>query len=170
LLNAGADVRARDTRGRSAVWLAAARGDSPMLAVLVTAGGKAFAAQADAEGSTPLHAAAGAGHDGIVARLLALGVGTNTATRAGNTPLHIAAAAGQVAVLQRLLVAKAEIDAKNNRGDTPVFVAVRARQLEALRALVKAGADRRLRNADGQNAAEVATAAGFTELVPLLKR
>jgi ankyrin repeat protein len=69
-----------------------------------------------------------------------------------------------------LLAAKAEINAKNKRGDTPVFVAVRARQLAALRALVKAGADRRLRNADGQNAAEVATAAGFTELVPLLKR
>ena len=72
-------------------------------------------------------------------------------------------------MVKRLLTAKAAKDARNTRGDTPVFVAVRARQTETLQILLAAGADRRLRNADGQTAAEVATAAGFLDLLPLLK-
>lgn len=170
LLGVGADTRAVDNRGRTAAWYAASRGDLDILDALLKANARALVALAATDGSTPLHAAAGAGRDAAVARLLSAGADVAAVTKTGNSSLHVASAAGQVPVIQRLVAARAKVDSKNARQDTPLFVAVRARQLGAVRALLAAGADVRLRNADGQTAAEVATAAGFTELLPLLKR
>jgi ankyrin repeat protein len=70
-----------------------------------------------ANGSTPLHAAAGSGNKRVAQLLLARGANIHAKNNEGDTPLH-SARSKEVA---ELLIAKgANVNAKNNEGFTPV--------------------------------------------------
>ena len=70
-----------------------------MTSLLLDAG--AEVAAADKDGAQAVHHAAGAGHDGAVARLCAAGAKLDAASGAG-TPLHWAAGAGRAVVVAQV--------------------------------------------------------------------
>ena len=73
-------------------------------------------------GSTPLHAAAFSGHEGVVRILLGAGADVAATDNAGSTPLHWG---GRFEVVVRLLVEHgADVSAKANDGRTPEDIAM----------------------------------------------
>ena len=150
LLNAEAQVDAKDEGGRTPLhWAAAARSEKckKLAELLVKAGAKVSAT--DHNGRTPVEFAglsmaktlvklgkldnkldedlAAAASEGNVAetdKLLALGANVNS-TSSGKTPLHWAAQGCHEKVAERLLNAEAQVDAKDEGGRTPLHWAAR---------------------------------------------
>jgi ankyrin repeat protein len=98
---------------------------------------KAEADCSDADGTTPLMAAAKYGHSSIFALLLKAHCSTNQADHSGNRALHWAAATGNTEVVrllfnwylgkQKQFLAAMEL---NNRRETPLHLAVREGHLD----------------------------------------
>ena len=103
LLDAGADIDARDDSGSSPLHLAAWKGQIPTVEVLVSA-----RANLDARGlygDTPLHLAASYGQSGVAAVLTNANADINAKDHAGKTPLDWARESNQSATVAMLLVA-----------------------------------------------------------------
>jgi len=88
LIEAGADVNAKDYDGMTPLNSAASRGFFTFFPALRDAG--ADVNTKDNAGMTPLHWAAYLGHIEVVQILLSLGADINAKTNSGSTPLHIA--------------------------------------------------------------------------------
>ena len=132
LLDRGADINARDGRGRtplhaaarSCLWVgeATCRG---VVGALLDRGADVDAR--DAAGRTPLHGAAGGHVPGVGVELIRRGADVEARDDDGRTPLHVAAQYGgtfggrQVAV--ELLERGADADARDAEGTTPRQVA-----------------------------------------------
>ena len=104
LLEAGADVNARDRRDRTPLHEAADRGNVAATRMLLEAGANVNAR--DEWGCTPLHKAAG-GDIATTRMLLEAGADVNARDRRDRTPLHEAADKGNVAATRMLLEAGA---------------------------------------------------------------
>ncbi len=89
---------------------------------------------------TPLHWASGAGHQDVVAWLLAQDLDVQVKDRFGTTPLHLAAAEGQTQVVGYLLERGADVNASDDYGYTPLANAAYNQHLEAAKLLVARGA------------------------------
>ena len=148
LLDQGADARAAEPDGTTALhW--AARGASPDAVERLLAAG-ADAEQANRYGVTPLALAAESGEPAVVGALLAAGADPNTATPAGETVLMVAARTGRVPVLDRLLEAGATVDATESwRGQTALMWAAAENNADAVARLLAAGADVEARSSSG---------------------
>ncbi|RLB56162.1 MAG: hypothetical protein DRI34_09535 [Deltaproteobacteria bacterium] len=133
LLFRGADVLARDDRGRAVLHAFFSRRnwrlDEQLLQLLLRAG--ADPAARDASGKTPLHLAARRGRAGPVRVLLAAAASVAARDRHGSTPLHLAARAGAVEVLQTLVKAGARIAAVDERGRSALALAATADECPA---------------------------------------
>jgi ankyrin repeat protein len=177
LVGRGADVRARDGKGGSALDLAVSC-DAPGLALFLLAAG----AEADpppAHSPTPLHHAARKGYLGVVEELLRRGadVRRRDGERGNYTPLHHAAQEGHAKVIKALLAAGPEVDAPAEES-TPLVLAIGAGHLEAarnqtddiIRLLLASGANPRLRAADDKTPAATARAHGKRAFAKLLER
>ncbi|XP_049944370.1 TD and POZ domain-containing protein 1-like [Schistocerca serialis cubense] len=88
LLAAGADVRAKDGGGFTALHWAALRGDAAVVRLLLSAASDPNAR--DLWGQTPLHLAAHHGHAEAAAALLQAGADRGARSNSGNTPLDVA--------------------------------------------------------------------------------
>jgi ankyrin repeat protein len=166
LLAAGARGDATDERGRSALWHAAASNSARAAAALARPPQLELP---DADGVTPLMAAASRGHTAVVRVLLGAGADVGRSSRTGNDPLRAAAAAGRAEVIALLLSAGARPDTANAAGDTALHLAVQSRCAACVRDLLAAGASTRLRNAGGLTAADVARRTESTEIIRLLQ-
>jgi ankyrin repeat protein len=124
--------------------------------------------KADAEGTTPIAAAASRGFDGIVKFLLGAGADARIASLAGNTALHVAAAAGHAGTVTLLAGKAGDVNAVNRHQDTALILAIKARCADCARTLLGAGASTRLRNSDGLTAAEVAKLSGDAAMAALV--
>ena len=165
LLNAEAQVDAKDEGGRTPLhWAARSEKCKKLAELLVKAGAKVSAT--DQNERTPVEFAglsmaktlvklgkldnkldedlAAAASEGNVAetdKLLALGAKVNS-TSSGKTPLHWAAQGCHEKVAERLLNAEAQVDAKDEGGRTPLHWAARSEKCKKLaELLVKAGAN-----------------------------
>ena len=79
--------------------------------------------------------------DGLVTRLLALGVKDGSVDAAGNGPLHYAARFGSPATVAALVAAKvAAVDEPSDANQTPLAIARAAARADVGRALIAAGA------------------------------
>ena len=129
LLEAGADVDARDELGNAPLHLASVRGgkSSGATRLLLDAGADPNAG--DSAGHTALHyAALRYENRKNINALLAGGADANTRARNGNTPLHYAAAYGRDLAISFLLENGADPNVHNRANETPLhYLAARWR-------------------------------------------
>ena len=103
LLSHGANVKAQNTDGRSAIMLASMKGNSEIVRVLAYHGAELDAI--DLSGWCALHYACHFGHSEVVQTLLELGCddGLSGQSSVDPTPFHIACASGYLPILYYFL-------------------------------------------------------------------
>ena len=126
LIEEGADLRARDGRGNTALFYAAGRpwvpsADADLVRKLIEKGADVNAACMG--GFTPLHSACDTGQLEAVACLLNHGANAKLQDNYGHTPLHVAASREtetgmRTEIVKLLLQHGADIRTKNNEGKT----------------------------------------------------
>ena len=146
LLQNNANIKHQDNEGNTALHLAAERGDSPTIKVLLP---RAETEIVNNKRWTPLLVAAQAGKSAAVSQLLQAGANINYQDPLGNTALHLAAGSGDIKTIQQLLP-KADKEATNNAEQTPLFMAVYGRRLDAVQLLLDQGANVNAQDAFGQ--------------------
>ncbi len=154
LLNEGVDVEARDSKGRTALHIAAQSNSSGAIEALEKAG-------ADLEaryfGMTPLFYSSERGHKEATKTLLRLGADVHAKSRnlsPGRTVMHGAALDSNSEIIRILLEAGANLEARNDDGDTPLIYVARngMGQYEMIRILINFGANIEARNNVGKTA------------------
>ena len=118
LLKRGASVKDVDSKGHSAMHLAAKSGRVNIVMLLHEKGCPLD--EHDFRGRTPLHFAASEGHDVCTAMLIEKGANVNSKTHAGTTALHWVAVLGNQKIAKVLIDAGADVNARNNDGYTPL--------------------------------------------------
>jgi ankyrin repeat protein/mono/diheme cytochrome c family protein len=165
LLEAGADVNARNSRGATPLHWAAA--DEEKIRLLLNRG--AAVNTRTETGRTALYLAASqSGRQDVVRLLLEKGADPNLATLAGRTPLMAASAEGELATMQLLLAKKADPRAASGTGSTALFDAARSRNLDAVRLLLDAGADVNTLTKRRESVLSLAAMQGAESIVKLL--
>jgi ankyrin repeat protein len=99
LLDAGADVEARDRKGRTILHVVASHGDLKAVELLLS--GDATVNVPDAQGVTPLHVAVRNGHAAVAALLLDRGADVRVKARDQTSPLDLAARDPEMEALVR---------------------------------------------------------------------
>ena len=162
LLNAGADIDARDTSGDTPLHEACQGSKDPQVfRALLQAGADPNAR--DNDGSTPLHELAEY-HDipeatqaGLVVQIL-IDAGADVKARQsrGYTPLHFAADSVELPIIEALLKAGADVNARTDEGRTPLHEVVEDIRwgsyegLDVVEELLAAGADPMARDERGR--------------------
>ena len=148
LLDRGADVRAAQPDGATALHWASYRDASAVAALLIAAGADVDAA--NDYGITPLALACENGAGAMVRRLLEAGADPNVSRATGETPLMTCARTGDGGAVEALLARGADPDAAESwRKQTALMWAAGAGHTPVARALVAHGADARARSAAG---------------------
>ncbi len=154
LLNAKADLAAREKSGDSALMKAIMRENDPQngggleKSVPYKAGGvveallKAGAPVNYESGWTPVLYAAYVGNDALLERLIAAGGNVKAVAPNGGTTLMFAARNGHMSVVQRLLKMGVDVNAKNSSGQTAEVLARQAKNTE-IADLIKSGGMRK---------------------------
>ena len=116
----------------------------------------------DAEGCTPLHAAASSGSVEMAQLLQRVGANVTAKDQDGWEPLHYACANGHYGMAAWLLQRGASLSGGTTEGWQPLHVAAHTGQLELARFLVEQGADIRARTTTGHEAIHLAVDAACT--------
>lgn len=168
LLARGADVRATNVQGRTALHHAADQDHAIVAAMLAQAGAPLDAA--DFHGHTPLHVAAWQDHRDCVRVLLTSGADLEVRDVNGDTALALAATEPVPEVVRALVRAGADVEAVNAYGQTPLIRAATEGQAATATALIEAGADTLRCDHQQRTALDRARSEGHRELVKLLRR
>ncbi|QOY62968.1 ankyrin repeat domain-containing protein [Lysobacter sp. H21R4] len=198
LVHSGVGLDDRDSRGMSALHLAAALGREAMLKELVAHGAAPGLLAAD--GQTPLGVALASGRRDLadwldwrgwplprrpllaadlpsaamvgdadaVRRLLDLGLPVDAVDSQGCSALLRAAGSGHRAVVDLLLTRGASVGLAAGSGATPLSAAASMRHLDIVDRLIEAGADVEQRLPGGLTVLMIACALGFPELAARL--
>ena len=167
LIDAGADMEAKDDRGRSALLRASISGKIAAVKMLVEAGaGVRFT---DTKGATCFTLAAFFGHTETVRYLVGLkDVDVSHSQNNGLTALHHVAHEGHRDVTQVLIDAGADIEAKDGLGFSPLLRASILGKFAIVKMLVEAGADVRVTDNEGNTCLILAENSGHIETVRYL--
>lgn len=165
LLDSGCSVNQSDTRGQTALHLAAGRGDAEMIRLLLSK--KASAKSLDERKRTPLHWAALRTSPDIARVLLRDETDVDPLDHDGYTPLLLACANGCSATALLLLLHGADPKAVDNLGNTALHVAVDCGD-GLIGALISAGADVNAVNAAGLTPLHVVVRCGSLRGRPAL--
>lgn len=130
----------------------------------------AVEAPATAAPTAEIIAAARAGDNAAVRRLLAAGASPHTADANGERPLPVAVAGGHGEIVRLLLAAGARPDVRGASGRLPLGLAAAAGQMAMVRQLLAAGANVDGRSANGATALHEAIRFGHHDVVGVLLR
>ena len=173
LVAEGADLEARDGRGRTAAHVAAFASEDEALTALAEAGADMNALEGQAYDVVTI--AAVADDPELLARAIALGndPGLTTSPYDG-TALIAAAHLGHDEVVRILVEAGAPLDHVNNLAWTALIEAVvlgdgGPRHQRVVQILLEAGADREIPDGRGRTPLQLAEMAGYTEIARLLR-
>ncbi len=169
LLAKGADVQARDAKGRTALMYAAENGDPTTVQALLTNGADVNAR--DWQSWTALIYAAENGDLSTVQTLLANKAHENAKSEgSGWTALMSAASRGHLPVTQVLLANGAEANARDKDDRTALIMAVQQGYTAVVQALLDGGAVVVIKNKAGKTPLAIAVAEGFSKFAQLLKQ
>jgi len=182
LLSKGAAVNVTDTRGETALGLAAAYGDIDTVKLLLA--NKADLHARNQKGETPALAASNRTQPEILRLLIqkgaAVDVATNWYTTVRNgqiqllqlTALHHAAQSDSPEMVRDLLRAGANVNALDSRGFGPLIFAIAEEQQnpEIVRILIAAGADVNARDKSGETPLDWAEKFGHPEVIAALRK
>jgi ankyrin repeat protein len=169
-LAGGARVNATDSTGRSALGLAARRGDLAMARALLDAG--ADIDVRDPIGFTPLMEAARDGKADVAAMLLDRKADLRRRAGANGlelTALHLATAAGQQELVKLLVTRGADIDARDSELATPLLWAIN-QQPEVAVLLLKLGANPDIAPKEGDSPRVIATKRKMTAILEAMPK
>jgi ankyrin repeat protein len=172
LLREGANVNARDARGRTALLAATHRNRVEAARVLIAGGADVNAK--DTIEDTPFLYASAEGRNDILKMTLAAGADLKSTNRYGGTALIPAAHHGHVETVKILLAIAIDKDHVNKLGWTALLEAIilgdgGATHTEIVRLLVAAGANVNLADRDGVSPLAHARRRGFTAMVGILQ-
>ena len=135
LVQSGADVKAAQADGATALHWAAYHGDASLASVLLVAG--ADIAAANRNGSTPMWLAASRGDAAVIQALLAKGADANEQLPLGRRPLMLAARSGNLESVKLLVEAGANVNAAEKfRGQTALMLAAVENHADIVQALI----------------------------------
>ncbi|MBC7804540.1 MAG: ankyrin repeat domain-containing protein [Akkermansiaceae bacterium] len=143
LLESGADVEARDARGRTPLLVAAREGRADAARLLLEAGA-AVDARGESMSITPLMASAQRGDVALVRLLLEAAADPNAAARNGAGVLARAVIGGNLVVAKALLDAGADPDGAGSSAPpntSPLWVAVAMKKRDLVNLLLERGAN-----------------------------
>lgn len=127
MLDAGADINARDSLGRNLLHAAVDHSAGSCIELLLIRG-VATDVLAPENGMAPLHKAAWEGRKGIVHALLRHGADVNLQSRDGSTAMHYATSAAHDEVVMLLLQKRGDAFVADKYGDTPRDLAINSGQ------------------------------------------
>jgi ankyrin repeat protein len=140
LLAAGADARARDVDGTTALHWAAHYGNAELVDRLIRAGAEVNVT--NDYGSSPMMEAATIGDTEVLRLLLKAGADVESANREGQTALMAVARTGNVEAARLLIEAGADVNAREQwGGQTALMWATAQLQPEMVAFLIRHGAD-----------------------------
>ena len=156
----GAEINARNHRGWTALHLAAVKGHTGVVSILVDRGAEVNAEST--KGWTPLLVASGSGHAGVVSTLLRNGAEMNA------TVFHAAVSNGHTGEVSMLVEGGAGLNTEDGEGNTPLIHACRGGHEEVVRMLLKAGVVINTKNNNTHTALHAAAGQGHTRVVSML--
>nr|XP_057915502.1 ankycorbin isoform X2 [Doryrhamphus excisus] len=162
----GASAVKLDSEGKSALHLAASRGQTDCLSVLLAHG--ADPTVADASGLIPLHLAAKNNHVECCKKLLQAKCPVDAVDGSGRTALHHAALGGKIQTVQFLCELKSPINLKDTDGHTPLLLAARRGYAEVCSALLDSGAEISISDNSGRTALMLATESNVVPVIEVL--
>ncbi len=149
LIEKGAEMNTRDYRGRTPLFLTAARGYTDIAELLVE-GGADIDAKSDTLEATALNVAIQNGHEETAKLLVTKGADINAKGAENQTALHCAAKRGDVGIGKILLSEGAKTEAKCKSDSTPLAWAAYEGQTEFAALLIEHGADIEAKLQDSQ--------------------
>ncbi|KAH0557050.1 hypothetical protein GP486_005162, partial [Trichoglossum hirsutum] len=166
LLDKGAEVEARDRKGRTALYWAAGSGHKDVVLLLLD--NQADISAKDDDGQTALHWAADWGHEVVARLMLEKGADVTARDNNGRTALHRAAGSGHRNVVGLMLEKGANVAAEDGCGRTPLHRAASHGHEAIVGLLLKKGADIHTKYSGGVTALHGAAGSGHVGVVKLL--
>lgn len=139
LLDAGADVNARNHHNETPLLKVTNNGNVAVAELLIDRGADVNAK--DEEDCAPLSDASRGGYADLVRLLLSHGADVNILDKHGYTPLHWACEEGHADIARLLLEVGADVNIKNGIGSTPLHRACAEGHADTAHLLLDAGAD-----------------------------
>ncbi|XP_013916675.1 PREDICTED: ankycorbin isoform X1 [Thamnophis sirtalis] len=162
----GANATKHDSEGKTAFHLAASKGYSECLRLMISHGSEVTIL--DGTGHNALHLAAKNNHVDCVKRLLQSKCPAENTDSSGKTALHYSAAQGCLQITQHLCEHKCPLNIKDQDGNTPFFLTVQNGHSEVCKYLLDHGADVNSRDKNGRTALMLACEAGNLSIAEIL--
>ncbi|KAK5900784.1 hypothetical protein CgunFtcFv8_025715 [Champsocephalus gunnari] len=166
LAKKGASSVKLDSEGKSALHVAAARGHTDCLSVILAHG--ADLSITDAAGLNPLHLAAKSNHIECCKKLIQSKCPIDAVDSSGKAALHHAAASGNIQTVQLLCELKTPVNLKDADGLTPLLLSAKHAHAEVCSTLLDCGAEVNTFDNSGRTALMLATESGALSVVQVL--
>ncbi|RDD38686.1 Transient receptor potential cation channel subfamily A member 1 [Trichoplax sp. H2] len=144
LIERGADILRRTADGSLPIHLAASKGNTSLMELLLTTGEARYErrenhiVECNHDGASVLHRATQCGQKEAVIFALDAGADASLRDKNGYTPLHVLAITGNCEICQILIDRRAAIDARDNEQQTPLHHAASLNHCQIGELLVKA--------------------------------